>query len=204
MALLAILSIATGCASEVQPHPVAAPPDLPHQNLLASSMREQPVPGWTTTVAELGLPLGTVVRPVDHIGDLGIYLGITDEGWWLFGLNVTSGKRSFGPVRLGAAGNATNFSCFVNGPPLVLCVRQAADPGAPSAAWVIDTDSGRMVFDGPTDLQVAQDEGRPRLEQIGDYTIATMTGKGVLRCRSPGRADLVRSRRRELADTIHR
>ncbi|WP_156448300.1 hypothetical protein [Mycobacterium sp. NAZ190054] len=131
------------------------------------------------SVAELGLPPGTVVRLVDNIGSRGIFLGITDEGWWLLGLDVTSGELLFGPVRLGPAGDATAFNCFVNGPPLVLCVRQAPDPAAPSTAWVVDTDSGAKVFDGPTDVQVAAVEGRPRLEQIGDHAIATVTGKGI-------------------------
>lgn len=177
IALVVIVFGIAACGTEGRPE--AAPPELPTQTLLTSSMRQEPVPGWTTSVAELGLPPGTVVRPVDNIGSRGVFLGITDEGWWLLGLDVASGERLFGPVRLGPAGNATAFNCFVNGPPLVLCVRQAPDPGAPSTAWVVDTDSGATVFEGPTDVQVAAAEGRPRLEQIGDRVIATVTDKGI-------------------------
>lgn len=43
-------------------------------------MRQEPVPGWTVSVADLELPPGTVVRPVGNIGDRGIFLGITREG----------------------------------------------------------------------------------------------------------------------------
>jgi hypothetical protein len=100
-------------------------------------MRQQPVPGWRVTVAELELPPGTVVRPVGNVGSRGIFLGITDEGWWLLGFDVANGERTFGPVRLGAAGDATDFNCYVNGPPNVLCVRQASDTSPPPTAWVV-------------------------------------------------------------------
>lgn len=154
---------------------------IPQQTLLTSSMRQQPVPGWTTTVDQLGLPVGTVVRPVGHIRDLGVFLGITDQGWWLLGIDVTSGKRLFGPVELGLAGDATDFNCYVNGPPMVLCVRQERDRNAPSTAWVVDTSSGALVFTGPTELRVAaaSGEGHADLEQFADHAIATVEGKGV-------------------------
>jgi hypothetical protein len=154
-------------------------PELPKQTLLTSSMRQQPVPGWTTTVKDLELPPGTVVRPVGNIGDRGIFLGITGEGWWLLGLDVTNGQRLFGPVRLGSAGDATDFNCYVSGPPAVLCVRQGPDPKVPSTAWVVDTSSGKLTFDGPTDLRVARTLDQPSLEQIGDYAIARVVGKGI-------------------------
>jgi hypothetical protein len=174
---IAVLAALAGCATDGQPE--AAPPELPHQTLLSSSMREEPVPGWTVTVAELGLPPGTVVRPIGNIGSRGIFLGITDEGWWLVGIDVTNGHRLLGPVRLGAAGDASNFNCFVNGPPMVLCVRQAADVAVPATAWVVDTNSGTMVFDGLTDVRIAAEDGQPVLEQIGDHAVATVAGKGI-------------------------
>lgn len=154
-------------------------PKLPQQTLLTSSMRQQPVPGWTITVNELGLPPGTVVRPIGNIGDRGVFLGITGEGWWLLGLDVTNGQRLFGPLRLGPSGDATDFNCFVNGPPMVLCVRQGPGPNVSSRAWIVDTSSGKLAFDGPTDLRVAREQGQPSLEQIGDYAIATVTNKGI-------------------------
>lgn len=179
--VLAVLILVScgGKATEGQPQPEALALDLPQQTLLTESMRQQPVPGWTVTVDQLGLPPGTVTRPVGNIGDRGLFLGITDEGWWLLGLDVTSGKRIFGPVRLGPAGDATNFNCFVNGPPMVLCVRQPAGLDEPSTAWVVDTSSGEMVYDGPTDLRIAGRQGQPSLEQLGEYAIATVEDKGV-------------------------
>lgn len=180
--LFAALLVLVGCggrAAEEQPHAAPSVTGLPQQTLLSSSMRRQPVPGWTTTAKDLGLPPGTVVRPVGNIGDRGVFLGIAGEGWWLLGLDVTNGRRVFGPVRLGSAGDATDFNCYVNGPPAVLCVRQGPDPKVPSTAWAVDTSSGTLTFDGPTDLRVARTDGQPILEQIGDYAVATVTGKGI-------------------------
>lgn len=178
--VVAVLTVVGCSANTTGGEPQADPmPELPQQVLLTSSMRQKPVRGWTTTVADLELPPGTVVRPVGNIGDRGVFLGITDEGWWLLGLDVTSGEQLFGPVRLGPVGGATDFNCFVNGPPMVLCVREGPDPNVPSTAWVVDTSSGELTFEGPTDLRVALTQGQPKLEQIGDYAIATVNGEGM-------------------------
>lgn len=181
MAAVVILVLVSCAGNEKHGQPPAATtePELPKQALLSSSMRQQPVPGWTVTVSELGLPPGSVVRPVANVGDRGIFLGITDEGWWLLGLDVTSGRRLFGPVRLGPEVDATDFNCYVNGPPNVLCIRQGPDPSVPSTAWVIDTNSGTKVFDGPSDLRLARVEGQPQAQQVGDYVIAGIDGKGM-------------------------
>jgi len=182
LVLTGVLLALTGCgesATESKPQAPSGAVELPQQILLSSSMRERPVPGWTTTVKDLALPAGTVVRPVGNIDDRGIFLGITGQGWWLLGLDLTDGRLLFGPVRLGAAGDSTNFDCYVNGPPNVLCVRQSPDPKTPSSAWVVDTSSGQLTFDGPTDLHVARTQDQPSLEQVGDYAIATVFRKGV-------------------------
>jgi hypothetical protein len=178
VALLVLIGCG-GHTTEEQPHAETSVAGLPQQTLLSSTMRQQPVPGWETTVKDLGLPPGTVVRPVGNIGDRGVFLGITGEGWWLLGLDVTNGQRVFGPVRLGMSGDATDFNCYVNGPPTVLCVRQGPDPKVPSTAWAVDTSSGTLTFDGPTDLRVARTDDQPSLEQIGDYAVATVTGRGI-------------------------
>jgi hypothetical protein len=181
MAAVVILVLVSCAGNENHARPSAATtePELPSQALLSSSMRQQPVPGWTVTVSELDLPPGTVVRPVANVGDRGIFLGITDEGWWLIGLDVTSGRRIFGPVQLGPKDDATDFNCYVNGPPNVLCIRQGPDQSVPSTAWIIDTNSGTKVFDGPSDLRLARVEGQPKVEQVGDHVIAGIDGKGV-------------------------
>lgn len=179
--LTCVATVVSGCSGNTtagQSFSGAFAPELPEQILLTSSMRQHPVPGWTITVGELALPADTVVRPVGNIGDRGIFLGITEEGWWLLGLDVTTGQWTFGPIRLATVGDATDFKCYVNGPPIVLCVRQGPDPNVPSTAWVVDTSSGIVKYVGPTDLRVVTQD-KPRLEQVGDYAIALVSGRGV-------------------------
>ncbi|KAA0096930.1 hypothetical protein CIW49_18200 [Mycolicibacterium sp. P1-18] len=112
-------------------------------------------------------------------GERGVFLGVANEGWSLVGVDVNDGRRLFAPLRLGSAEGASDFKCFVNKAPDVLCIRQAADSVAPSTAWVINTETGELRFTGPTELRVAGAQDRPRVEQIGDYAVATVEGKGM-------------------------
>lgn len=181
MSAVALVIVAlAGCArsSEGEPRKSSAP-ELPQQVLLTSSMRQQPVRGWSLTVSELGLPPGTDIRPIGSAGDRGVFLGIANDGWWLMGIDVDDGRRLFGPVRLGSAEGATDFKCFVNAPPDVLCVRQMSDVAAPATAWVVNTSTGELTYDGPTELRVAAAQGKSRLEQVGNYAVATHEGKGM-------------------------
>lgn len=174
---LAALVFVAGCSTDGTP--AAAPPDLPDQALLASSMHQQPTPGWTLAATDLGLPQGAVVKPIGNIGDLGVFVGIARQGRWLFAVDVTTGQRTFGPISFGAAGDATSFNCFVNGPPDVLCVRQGPDLDVPATVWVVDTDAGSVVHEGPSSVKLSRAQGHPILEQIGDRVVATVEREGV-------------------------
>jgi len=137
------------------------------------------VPGWKTSSEELGLPPGTVPKVIGNVGNRSVFLGITGTGWWLVGIDVATGRRSFAPVELGRTDDALTFNCFVNGPTMVLCVRQDRDPSKGARAWVVDTERGAKIFDGPTDLRIPPTDGHPNLEQVGDYAIATVNGEGA-------------------------
>lgn len=161
-----------------QPQADLPNPDLPKTALLTASMRQLPVRGWTASVSQLGLPPGSGVLPLTNVGDRGILLGITDEDWWLLGVDVGDGKRFLSPVRVGPAENA-DVDCYVNGPPMVLCVWNSRDLEVPSGAWTIDTASGTTRFQGPTDLYVRSEPDKPHLAQVGDRAVAAIPGKGV-------------------------
>ncbi|MDT5110779.1 MAG: hypothetical protein QOK33_4513 [Mycobacterium sp.] len=152
---------------------------LPAQLLLTSSMRKQPVPGWQISAEQLGLPPGGVPKLIGNVGDRGIFLGITGTGWWLAGVDVATGKRLFPAVELGRPDDALGFNCFVNGPKMVLCIREDRDPAKPARAWVVDTDHGSTIFDGPTELRIPPFDNHPTVEQRGDYAVATVSGEGV-------------------------
>lgn len=109
----------------------------------------------------------------------GYFLGITGEGWWLVGIDVAVGRRLFAPVRLGSAENASGIDCFVNGPAMVLCIRQNRDPNTLDRTWVVNTENGTLIFDGLTDLRLPPTHNRPQLSQVGDYVIAEVTGEGI-------------------------
>jgi hypothetical protein len=157
-------------------HPESA---VPAQLLLTSSMRVQPVAGWKLVAHDLGLPAGTVMKPFGNVGDRGYFVGITDEGWWLVGIDVATGRRLFEPIRLGPSNDALAFNCFVNGPAMAICIRQDREPTQPALAWVIDTENGTVTFDGPTVLRISPLEHQPELQQIGDFVVATVSDEGV-------------------------
>lgn len=160
--------------------PQSAPPlGLPAQVMLTSSMRKEPVPGWKTSSQELGLPPGTIPKIIGNVGDHGYILGITGTGWWLVGIDVATGRRAFAPVELGRSDDALAFNCFVNGPTMVLCIRQDRDPNKPARAWVVDTERGTSIFDRPTELRISTTRNHPFVEQSGDYAVATVGGEGA-------------------------
>lgn len=153
-------------------------PNLPETLLLESSMRQQPVPGWITDNHALGLPDGAGVIPLANVDDRSIMLGVTDKDWLLVGFDVADAEQFLRPFQLGQAANA-DVRCSVNRPPEVLCVWTPDDSAAPSRAVVVDTTSGKINFDGPTELRVSPTSNGPHLEQIGDYAVATVADKGV-------------------------
>jgi hypothetical protein len=162
-----------------QPPQAASLPGLPGQLLLTSPMRQQPVPGWKLTASQLGLPAGTKIKPLRNVGNRGFFLGITGEGWWLVGIDVGDGHLLFAPVQLGPSGNAEGIDCFVNGPAMVLCLRQDRDPNARARMWAINAQDGALISDGPTDLRLLPTQDHPRMEQVGDYIVAEVTGEGM-------------------------
>jgi hypothetical protein len=164
-------------ASKTQPE--HAEPALPAQLLLTSSMRQQPVTGWKLAAHDLGLPGGTVMKPFGNVGDRGYFVGVTGEGWWLVGIDVATGQRLFESIRLGPSNDALAFNCFVNGPSMAICLRQDRDPNQPAMAWVVDTENGALIFDGPTELRISPPENQSELQQIGDYVVSTVTDEGV-------------------------
>src|SRR5689334_14464345 len=101
--ILAVVNL-VGCAgdgTDVAGQAAPAPPDIPPTMLLASPMRQQPVPGWRLDIAKLALPAGAGVLPLVNIGERGIFLGVTDKDWWLAGLNVENGEPFMAARRIG-------------------------------------------------------------------------------------------------------
>lgn len=183
-----MLLMTTGCVVDGEPVrdelPTAAELGLPHQSQLAMPMRRQPVRGWRIGAATLGLDAKAQIRysPIRNIGDRAIFLAMTVRDWWVTGIDVSNGHKLFEPIKLGRHESADDMlasACFANGPKMVICLRGDRDPDAPTHAWVIDTDTGGLLYDGPTDLNWFMPKEDPNVRQLGDYLVATVDDQGV-------------------------
>lgn len=165
----------------------------PTQTFLAASMRVQPVPGWRTSVTDLGLPPSAPGVPahsriatdddpfhsfpfVGNLGDDAYFIaksaGPPDPQWWLVGIDVRDGRRLFPPVRLSA--EMPRPECFLNGPDAVLCLRGTVND---VTAWVIDAHTGHVTYTGPSSLRTYP--AKLTVHQIGIYAVATTENQGV-------------------------
>lgn len=164
----------------------------PPQLVLSTSMRRQPIPGWRTSLADLGLPessnfgtsddhLPSSTPLIGSVGSNGYFLASspTSPGrqQWLLGVDSHTGKQLFPPVPINAGSLFPN--CFVNGPEFVLCLADDVREGkTESTAWVIDTHTGELVFNGPTELHTTPGSG-VNVEQVGAYAVASIRGEGI-------------------------
>jgi len=149
-------------------------------------MRKQPVPGWKTTLAQLGVPgpgkIATNSDPgwstpfVGGLGDRAYFVASGPSAqstqWWLTGISVHDGRPLFPPAPLSTEQLPPH--CFLNGPDSVFCLRN--DTHAVTA-WVIDAHSGKILFIGPTDLRVYPPTLTVR--QVGIYAVAETNKQGV-------------------------
>ncbi|AIY47814.2 hypothetical protein [Mycolicibacterium fortuitum] len=164
----------------------------PPQVVLASTMRERPMPGWRATGTDLGLPDTTIFAESDRnpgsttpfvgsVNNNAYFLasspGSPDRQQWLVGLDVDTGERLFHPVKIDAGQNF--LKCFLNGPETVLCLADDVQDGnAEGMAWVVDAKSGDIMFNGPSQLH-ATPVSNIAVQQVGIYAVAEVRDKGV-------------------------
>lgn len=154
------------------------------QHFLSASMSSRPIPGWRLRLGDLGLPEGSQLstddmpihsRPlISNVGDRAFFLARTPgepTQWWLAGVDVSRGASLFPAVKLNAGRGPT---CVINGPNAVLCVTSEITD---RTAWVIDSHSGAVTFNGPTDLNVRPND--LNVVQVGTYAVAASVDEGV-------------------------
>jgi len=154
-------------------------------------MRDKPVPGWRISSTDLGLPQTrdgaepsriaesndpSGPRPfIGRVGDKAFFLARSGSEpspqWWLTGVDVKSGQAAFPAVPLLTDVNFPR--CFINGPTDVLCLSYELA----ATAWVIDAQSGKILYTGPTDLRALP--GPLVVEQIANYAVASAEPQGV-------------------------
>lgn len=193
LAAVIVVAVVTGCGHRgaIQGNPVGRPQWHPQPEVVLSSpMAAHPVPGWRLSVADIGIAEPIAHQPgavrfvtnddapwsVPYIGsvsDRAYFMTSAtsdDRRWWLTGIDVSDGRPLFAPVPLR---DAAHPDCFINGPNRLLCLAS----GDTSTAWVIDAESGNVLYDGPTDLTLAV--GHLGVVQAGDYAVAEMMDEGV-------------------------
>lgn len=147
------------------------------------SMRANPVPGWKTDIATLGLPPASTITagndpsgPIIRTGSSRAYLTASSPGptpqWWLTGVDAADGRRLFAPVALNMTTRAP--SCFINGASVV-CIAEDDDR---ATAWVIDRQTGQLTYTGPTDVRLTSWEKRSA-RQAGNYLVAVTEKQGI-------------------------
>jgi len=156
----------------------------PPKEALLSSMKVHPVPGWKTTVADLGLPPGSTIATLDAPWLPSLFTNTpprtyllvsspsqTTPQWWLTGVDATNGHRLFPSVKLNSSARMPR--CFLNGA-AVVCI---SDDRTVATAWVIDGQSGKLTYNGPTNVRLIT--GRLEAAQAGNYLVAATKGEGL-------------------------
>jgi len=158
----------------------------PPKEALLSPMGVRPVPGWKTTIAELGLPPGSTLTsgepkagplsPIIESSGNRAYLLATSPSptapqWWLSGIDAGDGHALFRPIPLSTTMAAPH--CFLNGASVV-CISE--DQQA-ATAWVIDGQTGNLTYSGPTDLRL--EPSKLQAVQVDGYLVAASDGQGL-------------------------
>lgn len=156
-------------------------------------MGQAPVPGWRTSVTDLGVPPaapgGDAARIavsnekyardalIDTLDNRAYFLARSSEpsgtSWWLTGLDAIDGHTLFPAVQLNTGERAPE--CFLNGPDAMVCL---VDDGSAATAWVVDLRGGEMTYTGPTPLRLFPARTL-KAERAGDYLTAVTEKEGV-------------------------
>lgn len=200
LAVLVVLAVVVAAVTTVlgvlgaRPAPRSGPlaqvtytgdPGVAGQELLGS-MRVKPAPGWRVTLDSV-LPNADEPRVTDYVGRIEnrAYFVVDDwhapqgaPGNWVIAVDVTTGALPYPPIAL--AGNGRT-RCFLNGPSRLLCLESVAtdDETMLFDGYVLDTDGGTVLTSGPTDLNPFVADGSYKVEQIGDYAVATQKNTGA-------------------------
>jgi hypothetical protein len=156
----------------------------PRQALLSPLLRP-PTPGWRASIADLGLPADARINagkdsweyPVIKTTSSQTYLLASTPGppeqWWLAGIDGATGRPLFPAVPMGETRQIPR--CFPNGTDVVCISDHVVEP---STAWVIDGQSGGLIYTGPTELRLANG-AQPSVEWTPNYLVAMEKGIGA-------------------------
>jgi hypothetical protein len=187
-AALTVVAVIAGVVAAAE-HDTTGPPSWqPPPPTLHGDLAAAPVTGWRANLidmfgdsspikpAQLTIPSPTEAVP--YLGELGQTAFFVvkqhdsvDTQWWLVAVNTDDGQPAFPPVSLNTG--SSPLRCFLN-IDSVLCLH---DRRSPVTASIIDARSGRLSYEGPTDLRA--DGARLAVHQMGFISVATTQGQGV-------------------------
>ncbi|MEZ0363663.1 hypothetical protein ACAG26_08160 [Mycobacterium sp. pUA109] len=159
--------------------PSSAQPD---HTLVGFGLDRPLVRAWHLTRAELGIPdtvsLGELFATTDHRAyfktDCNTSGCLDHPQQWVYGIDLSTGRRLFTPLRLDGAG--TNLSCHQTGDTTAACL----DDYEPDQIWALNLARGTISYRGKTSL-----DGRPsgpdryQFQVAGNHLIAGQDERGL-------------------------
>lgn len=147
------------------------PPGSSSPELLKPLTRATPVLGAKITVHDIA---AQATDMGSRIGVAGNRLHMLSEGEgksWVYTVDTSTGKLAYPPVEIGS----DSAKCLQNGPGVVLCVASRLVLGrseSDKTAWVIDTTTGKITYQGSTDVDDYA------LDQVGQYAVGHTLNTG--------------------------
>jgi hypothetical protein len=169
----------------------AAPIGTPQDLLVSFPLNHQPVPGWRSNPAAVGLPPG--IRVGDKFASTATNAYFSTDcdpnchdhpTTWVYGLDTRTGASLFKPIPV--AGFAEELpGCNQNGPSVAVCVTTAdRATNEHRIVTVIDLDRGAVTYTGPTELSQWGSTSAPAVHPVGNYRgesrlVASIDNNGV-------------------------
>ncbi|WP_157896300.1 hypothetical protein [Mycobacteroides chelonae] len=151
----------------------------PESLFLSERMDRQPVPGWSLKIADAISADVESIALIGSYGDTAVFKSYDRQDavppmTRVFAVNVVRGELLSAALAL-----PKTDDCWLNGPPVVLCISGTSPTsGAPDPqAWVIDTSTGQMLHTGPTDMRFLS--SKRKVKQVGQYAVEAVNDVGV-------------------------
>ncbi|SIH22911.1 Uncharacterised protein [Mycobacteroides abscessus subsp. abscessus] len=169
VALLAALVYVVAPKAGKPTDPAAAQAPIEPQ-LLAPISRTTPEQGWRITPHDISPKADSIGTRIGEAGDRVFFHSEGSDASWVYGINTTTGKLLYPAVQI----DEESARCFLNGPGAIVCLYTGyvVGKGTVNTAWVIDTGTGKITYQGTTDVQDTA------LTQVGQYAVGSTIGEG--------------------------
>lgn len=150
-------------------------------DLLVAIPTTTPKPSWTIKLADVvhapDLKQGILPGSVDDRAFALAYPARPDPAGpgtsWVYSFNPRTGAVLFSGVEL----SGSVAGCYINGPDQLTCLgrQNAAAADSHPWAWVLDSHSGKVTYNGPTDVVNGDTMS---VYKVGQYPVVALPGTG--------------------------